>query len=1148
MRIVGGRGIKAIMIMVAMTMFCGGNVMADGTGWFGTANSSGSIGQGGTVGGGGCDANSNTYRIDCAGVSWVYYESLQETSNDTIFVPHTNVYGSGETAYISSQCSKHGQGGGFWHFGRNAQGLSQYGQNYFENFNYVNGYDNSSTFTYSTSAGSWGHAATVSYGLYSGPRYEIPYKTKLPLDDVIYENGTPIYRAVRYGTAEDVLKDYQKVYAHEFPEAPLQTSLPDDLYAFCSWDLSEPELYAASNARVGEGTSHLAMTGIKKVETTKTAPTLKAQVGDIVPVVFSHNIYATEKAENVNWNMNRWAVVNGEEKSGFFWDGYYDNYAMENYTAGEYRGTVNVVENLVPQSGDVKYVAKAGGYVTRDNYQSVVLKKEGTYKLCETMNVNGVKLTTACVVIEVTKKPDEPGPGPEPEPEPESEDYCTQWEPSVESGAKVMEASNSNEGWTRTVAAVKNEDAGFSDWAVSNGNSESGFYGNAVFAKPDDVINWKHCYYPGVQFTANTTASRKEGEHNHSNTSNGNAAISSFVRPWDNKYGVTQKNMLPANTFNSGALGAGNVIVQSWEDEYVVQTGTNSKAGKSLTETNTSGSPIYVKIHGDSNHEWHHPYSCPPCDEEGNCNTCDANAPHTHSEPLYKYDLDASTYSDTAMVKVPYNFENKVTVNLSNPNSIVYAGETANVSSADVRVGTRQNNTTKGNYATRVNESEVRLVAYTTNSPGGEAVIKRGYGTDLCGGLPSTHGNCNIVGYAGEGLSGVLNRNENYHDGSTDKRFSQQKYNVYDVPAGEYYCVVAAVYPYMVGGDVDVDATNGHAPWVNNKNEYSWYVSAPSCNQIAKRPSLQVWGNSLYTSGDIMTSVSEKHVVAGYYDFRGSPYGQSGANTTVFGSWVEQAILAPTARIAGLASGASTGGYTSNPAVFGSRSKNGLGGSYEGGFITGGSRADFCIRSPLTIPNAGCKLTEIAGGYSSVSASEPSDKSALIARFTGDDRRGYEYDNTTTELGGTVIEKGRTLVIDISGTFTIKGNITYEEGYTTAVQIPKLIIHAKNINIECGVTRVDAALIAEETVNTCSNGGDINSKIRSTQLKIYGTVIADELVAGRTYGAATGAASEVPAEVVDYDTSFYLWGVPRSDIASSGKILTVYQRDLAPRY
>ena len=1143
-RIVGVvlKGVMAVIVVFAM-MIGGTDVMAAGTAWFGTASSTGSIGGGGGFGGGGCDANSNTYRIDCAGVSWVYYQSINETDTDTIFVPHTSVYGSGETAYISAQCSKHGRGGGFWHFGRNAQGLTHYGISYFENFNYVNGNDTNSTFTYSTSAGSWGHAATVSYGLYSGDKYDIPYKTKAPLDNVIYENGTPIYRAVKYGTSSEVLKDYQKVYAHEYPDAPTRTALPDDLYAFCSWDLSGPEFYSASNARAGEGTSHLAQTGIKKVETSKTATKMTVKENDVVPIVFSHNIYATEKAENVNWNVRRWAVVNGEEKEGFFWDGYNSSYSMGEYVPVGYEGTVNVAENLVPQSGGVKYVAKSGGYVMRDIYQNVTFKKEGNYKLCETMNVKGKKLTTACVEIEVKKTAD----APEPEPEPEPEDYCSKWEPKNGEGAKVMSASGANVGWTRTVAAVKNESAGFDNWAVSNGNSESGFYGNAVYAKPDDVINWKHCYYPGVQFTANTTASEREGAHDHSDTANGNAAISSFVRPWDNKFSVTQKNMMPANSFESGALGTGNVLVQSWDDEYTVQTRTSSRAGKTLTETNTSGSPTYVRIHGDSNHQWHQPFSC-DCDEEGNCRTCDASAPHTHSEPLYKYDLDSSTFADTAMVKVPYNFINTVTVSLSNPDSVVYAGESANVSSAQVRISKRQNNTTKGNYSTRVNESEVRLIAYTSNSMSGAASVKAGYGADICGALPSTHGNCNVVDYAGEGLSGVLNRDENYREDVIDKRFSGERYNVYDVPAGEYYCVVAAVYPYTVTGDIDVDGTNGHAPWVNDRNKYSWYVSVPSCNIVAKRPSLQVWGNSLYTSGNIMTSVSEKRVVSGYYGFEGSPNGQSAVNTTVFGSWVEQSILAPTASVSGLASGASTASYTSNPTLFGGRSRNNLGGSYEGGFVTGGSKADFCIRSPLTIPNAGCRLTEITGGYNSASVSKPNDKSALIARFTGNDKRGFEYVDSMMEIGESMIEKGRTMVYVRDGTFTIKGNIVYEDGYANSVEIPKLVIYADNINIECGVTGVDAVLIADDTVDTCSNGGEINSVVRSTPLKINGTVIANELVAGRTYGAATGGASGEPAEIVNYDSSLYLWGAPRSNIAASGKIETVYQRELAPRY
>ena len=98
---------------------------------------------------------------------------------------------------------------------------------------------------------------------------------------------------------------------------------------------------------------------------------------------------------------------------------------------------------------------------------------------------------------------------------------------------------------------------------------------------------------------------------------------------------------------------------------------------------------------------------------------------------------------------------------------------------------------------------------------------------------------------------------------------------------------------------------------------------------------------------------------------------------------------------------------------------------------------------------------------------------------------------------------------------------------------------------------MDAVLIADETVNTCSEFSDLtqpNSQTRSNRLRINGTIIANKLIAGRTYGAATGTNSGEPAEILDYDTSLYLWGSPRADVTGSGKLESVYLTELAPRY
>ena len=155
-----------------------------------------------------------------------------------------------------------------------------------------------------------------------------------------------------------------------------------------------------------------------------------------------------------------------------------------------------------------------------------------------------------------------------------------------------------------------------------------------------------------------------------------------------------------------------------------------------------------------------------------------------------------------------------------------------------------------------------------------------------------------------------------------------------------------------------------------------------------------------------------------------------------------------------------------------------------------------------------------------------------------------------------------TKVIKTNGNITIDKNITYSnENYNNLEQIPKIVIYADNIKINCsiyngdvkvvnGVTRIDAVLIANENIDTCANidQNDINAKGRSEQLIINGATISDTLTLGRTYGAATGINSIIPAEIINYDSSLLLWSNSQSGVTSTGKLTEAYTSELAPRY
>lgn len=886
-------------------------------------------------------------------------------------------------------------------------------------------------------------------------------------------------------------------------------------------------------------------TGIQAVRKTVTDE-CSISVNETIPVIFSHNAYATQASDNVAWRVTR----NSGLGTGMAGSGYSISYPKG---SGE---SANGTEALVIRTTNMTTAHSSGlfiadtrpytdglSYFVHRDYYSIKFTVAGIYNLCETITVGGATLTTSCARIVVE------GGGP-------NAGDCAEWAPASFTNSGVTS------GTTSIKSAVKNEDAGYNSWAVSNGVNESAFAANAVYAKPGDTVSWAHCYYPGVQ-TAASTIVTKDNSHPHPTTLTGNinyldnAAISSFGT-WDNYFNVSQSNMLSANAYSSGALGIGNASAKKWENTYEVETGSRSRAGLTLTEQGTTSAPTVVSIGAPEWHSWEcnehdcgYDYdACSSTDEAGNCieyttehqsevchETCN------HDQNYISNSRTNTTASDKAMVKVPYNFVNTVSVSLketaiqgqSGTGKFAYAGETVTVDTARVTVSPRYNSVTKGTYATKVNGAEVRLLTYTSKTNDTSAAIADygSYNSDLCSAISGrvSYGNCAKADTYGANRAGKLNSTENVNGKSEDK-FKGSAYNVYDIPAGEYFCVVAAVYPYTVSSNTEM----------NKNGSNSWYISAPDCFPVAKKPSLQVWGASLYTAKNVITSVEAKNNIHGFYNYAG----KAKTNLTLFGSWVEQSVVVPNGRVSGLASGAATGYYSSNGNT--RTPTEGLGGSKEG------TSASYCNRVPLTLSNFNCtSAMQQAGGYATATTAKPKARTSYIDRFRRDENvadsdDGVIYVKTGDyTIGETTVPKGETRVIESTGTVTITGDILYEDGYSALGEIPKLILYAKNITIECSVSRVDAVLIAEEDVNTCPTT-DINARDNSNQLVIHGTVITNTLTANRTYGAATGANSVVPAEIIDYDSTLYLWGNSQSDKNPSGKLNVSYQHELSPRY
>ncbi|MBQ3470159.1 hypothetical protein IJH23_00365 [Candidatus Saccharibacteria bacterium] len=712
-------------------------------------------------------------------------------------------------------------------------------------------------------------------------------------------------------------------------------------------------------------------------------------------------------------------------------------------------------------------------------------------------------------------------------------------------------------------------------------------YRRVVYGKPGDLLTYRGSYNPNLQYTyyLKPEKIRIDGGTVYPNTTQSLATMFNAIKSpgWNNDIIMYSTNFASNSFSQTYNYVNGSIAKHSETNDHSVVV---REVGRSLNENaeinypNNSSiktTPVQVAFTSDGTSNL------------GNVST------------VRRYRI--------AYARIPYNYTTDITVpipdpeepkkpepdpgdptNPENPSTpaekvpapeIVYAGENKPI---DVKVDIKPkpnsvtNNPGDPDYATRTGNSTVKIIVYLDDGSSGKGGINN-YGASRTADLCSYYGKVSSVVSENWRCSDFVTRTGSFNESGNMNGNSTTfptSFNVPDLDAGQSICVAAAIFPSNSGLETNWDSVDG-----NN----AWRISDSRCFVVAKRPNLQVLGGGMFSSDKLFTSVAIKRNIYGFYPVILN--GSDKSNTTVFGSWVEHQILS-VGNTAGIASGASTGYFGSSSSevpASGRTPKNGgldakgmfgLGGSYEGAGL------DYCIRVPLTIANTNsaipCRGRSIAGGYVTSSDSVgSSDKDKLIARFTQEtESSGIDYIKADGDyiLGATITPKGAIKVIHATGSITIDGDLVYEDNFTSLAQIPKLIIYAeKNILIGCGVTRIDAVLIAGRTneadgiVNTCRTNfvpytGDIASAINwkhgstilvntpenSNPLKITGTVIANKLVANRTYGAAKGINSVVPAETIDYDATLYGWGMRESEASASGKLQTVYLHEVAPRY
>ncbi len=655
-------------------------------------------------------------------------------------------------------------------------------------------------------------------------------------------------------------------------------------------------------------------------------------------------------------------------------------------------------------------------------------------------------------------------------------------------------------------------------------------YRKVVYAKPNDKVKYRTTYTPTLQYTyylkpqqmqinGGTVYPRSRINTDSTLQAMFDSNKAGSMKKWNNAFYVSGDLFSNENNYTLGDFVKKNQETSS----YTIRNTSVGKEIKEKAKTNqtdgvsTTPSQVSFKSNGS---------------DKSNLGNV----------------ITTSKESDAA-VRVPYNFNIDTCMKKSSLDSEC-AGSDLGVYEAgsrkdfyfDVKVEKKANpettNSTSESYATVVPKATTKIIVYKGGVKDSGMVSG-----DICSNyyrLNNDGVNCSYsVIQEWEGAN-ALNVNSTMEG---EKKALPATFDVPDIEAGASYCVASAVYP---ASSADVTAANyasNSTGWADTEGNHMWRVSPSVCFTVGKKPTFQVWGGSLYGGEDVIVSSTAKNSLTP--NLSGGTTSLTGGNVIVFSSWVEQIVVAK-GKVDKLASGASTGITSKNVAG---------GGSSE-------NPENFCkYRTVLSLANRGSGLCQDGAGNNTGKTGDSGiivkNSRDVIAKLVPDDATHIDatHINSGTYYSGNGDLWG-TNTINVSEDIYINGNIIYHNGpYTTLSEIPKMIIYTtKDIHVACGVTRVDAVLLAGGTVYTCDSYGGRDSTERANidsragQLTINGAILTKGLELGRTYGMGTGIYSKIPAEIINYDSSIILWAKDKTDTEDFKKMHQVYINEIAPRY
>lgn len=422
---------------------------------------------------------------------------------------------------------------------------------------------------------------------------------------------------------------------------------------------------------------------------------------------------------------------------------------------------------------------------------------------------------------------------------------------------------------------------------------------------------------------------------------------------------------------------------------------------------------------------------------------------------------------------------------------------------------------------------------------------------------------------------------------------------------GARYCVAVGI------SHSDSHGQPGGGTVSGMSNPSDWRISGASCRTIAKKPNFQVWNGYMYTNGSIITSQTRKHVNANL--------GDSADPTGLFGSWDEYHVIAAK-EVTGFASGAGLGYYGkerntslglqggNNPntdqcdlskmTIANESCLNSDVGST--GYSNMRKNMDAVIErlySRYTNPSSTNGVSVLANGATYVnyngdlSTSQIKNLSGANSALLINTEFGPSYIRQTKSSVNSDSEQttsnyaSNTLVIYTTGKLTIDTNICTGSGdcsygnngasltlqgrnndwYNNIYSIPQvLIIAKKGIDVKENVNQIDAWMVTDGTVNTCTefSVGSGSSEQCTNPLIVNGPVVAKSLLLNRTAGANPGSGiadtsnvlyknlandgSITPGEIFNLRPDTLYWAYGQSQRFSQANV--TYTRELAPRY